>query len=81
MVSLTIELEFEACLLVGANDGKRSVVVARPVKANAILPPSVQALPNSILRLDSDTSGSPSPLRLTVEAPYGSGRRRGQDLI
>jgi len=25
MVSLTIELEFEACLLVGANDGKRSV--------------------------------------------------------
>src|SRR5918994_3771819 len=56
-------------------------LVARPVKASAILPPRAQALPDSILRFNSDTSGPLSSLRLTVGTPYGSERWRVRDLI
>src|SRR5918999_5703630 len=57
----------------GESKRPSKALVARPAKASAILPPSAQALPNSILRFNSDPSSSPSSLRLTVGTPYDSG--------
>ena len=65
----------------GESKRPSKALVASPVKASAVLPPSAQALPKSTLRFNSEPSGSPSPLRLTVGTPYGSERWRGQDLI